>query len=391
MATDRRPGSSSSAPPPPSPRKPPASTPRTERGLVPDRPQRRRVLRPSAADLRVRGGATVETALLDVTDHERCAAVVTGVDVLRRAGRGAARPRRAAGPGALPGERRGGAPRASTSTSARRVALLTLLANRFEAAGPRHASRSSALWRAIAGGRATTCMVPPRAGSTGSWRGCGTGSSIRRRRGRDAQAGVRGYADDGRHPAGTALRQLARRAGRRRPPRDRARGATSPTFPGSGGRSWPSSEPCRRRSSSDCGCSGVPMSRCVSCLVLCSSTLSRADPLAAQAVAERTSAATRAARALDRACSGPISSSWPTTRSRAAHPAPGAVRLAPSTSRPSSSASASSRRATAAPTSSAFRSSRSRPSRPSPWPAPATCRSPGRTTTSCGPCGTIRW
>ena len=91
------------------------------------------------------------------------------------------------------------------------------------------------------------------------------------------------------------------------------------TFRGSGVRSWPSSGPCRRPSSSDSDCKAaheIVSARFCSCIL-------GADILPAQQLAggRRVAAALRPPT-----CSGvtTIWSSWPTTRWRAAHPAPAA-------------------------------------------------------------------
>ena len=109
MPPDRRSGCSSSAPPPRSPRRPPASTPRTERGCsspaaTPNGWRRSPPTSGSAARPRSRPRCSTRP----ITSAAR-SVVDAGVGGPRRAGRGTARPRRAAGSGALPGERRGSA------------------------------------------------------------------------------------------------------------------------------------------------------------------------------------------------------------------------------------------------------------------------------------------
>ena len=168
---------SSSAPPRRSRRKPPRvyAAYGARLFLTGRNPER---LEAVAADLRVRGAAAVETAVLDVTDRRRAAEVDRrGLGGVRRPRRRPARPRRAPRPGrgARPARTRRAAALEVNFVSA--VALLTPLANRFEGARGADASPSSRRWRATGAGRATTSTAPPRAGSTGSSRACGTGCS----------------------------------------------------------------------------------------------------------------------------------------------------------------------------------------------------------------------
>ena len=121
----------------------------------------------------------VETALLDVTDRQRCEAVIDaawtafgGLDVALLAHGVLPDQARcqASADGALRCDRRelrlGGGPADSAGQP-------------FRGGGTRMHRRDRRRWRATAAGRATTCTAPPRAGSTGSSRGCGTGCSCR--------------------------------------------------------------------------------------------------------------------------------------------------------------------------------------------------------------------